>query len=197
VASRDWIKKDYIIQEVPCPLIQDARNIVCPYESTDEFGDESLDAVPIQRQASTYTRCWHLSPSSCLLLSFAAALWCHHCELKLNQHQRCEYYDTVECSGKKPRGSIQSCVGYRVCFGTTGVVLYKSRVVNRVQVPGQVFNMGGKQNGVEGGKMGYIYSSSCNFLLPLVLLVKEHKTAQRSSCTTTRHLMNEKPRNQT
>jgi hypothetical protein len=48
VASRDWIKKDYIIKEVPCPLILDATNIVYPYESTDVFRDKSLDTVPIQ-----------------------------------------------------------------------------------------------------------------------------------------------------
>jgi hypothetical protein len=80
-----------------------------------------------------------------------------------------------------------------VCFGTRGVVLCKSRVVERVQDPGCVFNMGGKQNGSEGGKMGYIYSSSCDFLIQLVLLVYEHKMAQLSSCRTTRHLMNEEP----
>ena len=83
-----------------------------------------------------------------------------------------------------------------MCFGTRGVVLCKSRVVERVQDPGGVFNTGGKQNGGEGGKMGYIYSSSCDFLVQLVLLVNEHKTAQPSSCRTTRHLMNEEPRNE-
>jgi hypothetical protein len=56
-----------------------------------------------------------------------------------------------------------------------------------------VFNTGGKQNVGEGGKMGYIYSSSCDVLVQLVLLVNEHKTAQLSSCRTTRHLINEDP----
>jgi hypothetical protein len=83
-----------------------------------------------------------------------------------------------------------------VCFGTRGVVLCKSRVVERFQDPGGVFNRGGKQNGGEGGKMGYIYSSSGDVLVQLVLLVNEHKTAQPSSCRTTRHLMNEEPRNE-
>jgi len=78
-----------------------------------------------------------------------------------------------------------------VCFGTRGVVLCKSRVVERVQDPGGVFNTGGKQNGGEGGKMGYIYSSSCDFLVQLVLLVNEHKTAHPSSYRTNRHLTNE------
>jgi len=44
--------------------------------------------------------------------------------------------------------------------------------------------------------MGYIYSSSCDFLVQLVLLVNEHKTAQPSSRRTTRHHMNEEPRNE-
>jgi len=62
---------------------------------------------------------------------------------------------------------------YRVCFGKSGVVLCKSRVAERIQIPGDVFNTGGKQNGGEDGKMGYIYSSSCDFLVQLVLLVNE------------------------
>jgi hypothetical protein len=56
-----------------------------------------------------------------------------------------------------------------------GVVLYKSHVVERVQDAGGVLNMGANQNGGDGGKMGNIYSSSCNFLVQLVLLVEEHK----------------------
>jgi len=72
VASRDWIKKDYIIKEVPCPLMLDAASIEYPYESTDMFRDESPYTVPIQRQASIYNQCRHLCPS--LPLSFAAAL---------------------------------------------------------------------------------------------------------------------------
>ena len=50
-------------------------------------------------------------------------------------------------------------------FRMRDVVLCKSRVVERVQDPGGVFHMGGKQNGGEGGKMGYIYSNSCDFLV--------------------------------
>jgi hypothetical protein len=83
-----------------------------------------------------------------------------------------------------------------VCFGTSGVVLCKSRVVERIQDPGGVFDTGGKQNGGEREQMGYIYWSSCNFLVQLILLVNKHKTAKRSSCRTTRHLMNEEPRNE-
>jgi hypothetical protein len=50
VASRDWIKKDYITKEVPCPLILDATKIVYPYQSTDVFRDESVDTVLIQNR---------------------------------------------------------------------------------------------------------------------------------------------------
>jgi len=88
VASCDWIKKDYIIKEIPGPLILDAANIVYPYESTDVFRDESLYMVPIQKQVSIFNWCRHFCPSSCLPLFFAAALWCHHCELKMNLHLR-------------------------------------------------------------------------------------------------------------
>jgi len=86
VASRDWIKKDYIIEEVPCPPILDAANIVYLYESTDVFLDESLYTVAIQRQASIFNQCQHLCPS--LPLSFAPALWCHRCELRMNRHPK-------------------------------------------------------------------------------------------------------------
>jgi hypothetical protein len=45
VASHDWIKKDYIIKEVPGSLILDAASVVYPCESTDVFRDESLYTV--------------------------------------------------------------------------------------------------------------------------------------------------------
>ena len=81
-----------------------------------------------------------------------------------------------------------------MCFGTRRVVWCKSCDVVRVQNAGGGFNTGGNENGDEGWTKGYIYLSSCNILVQLVLLVNEHKTAQPSSCTTTRHLMNEEPR---
>jgi len=77
-----------------------------------------------------------------------------------------------------------------------GIVLFKSCDVERVQYAGSVFNTGGKVKGGEARRKGYIYSSSCDFLVQLVLLVNKHKTAQASSCTTTRHLMNEEPRDE-
>jgi len=71
-----------------------------------------------------------------------------------------------------------------------------SRVVESGQDPGGVFNTGGKPNEGEGGKNGYIYSSCGEFLVRLGLLVNEHKTARPSSCTTSRHLINEETRNE-
>jgi len=53
-------------------------------------------------------------------------------------------------------------VGYRVGFGTRGVVLCKSRDVEQFEDAGGVLNTGGKENGGEVGKKGYIYSSSCD-----------------------------------
>jgi hypothetical protein len=72
-----------------------------------------------------------------------------------------------------------------------GVVLYKSRNVERVEDARSVLNMGGNKNGGEGRKKGYIYSSACDLIYILHFLVHEHKRAQPSSCTTTRHYMNE------
>jgi len=76
-------------------------------------------------------------------------------------------------------------------------------------IVGCVFNTGGKENRGVGGKKGYISSGSCDMVhilrfgsypaiwfITCVLLVNEHKTAQPSSCTTTRHLMNEEPRDE-
>jgi hypothetical protein len=59
-----------------------------------------------------------------------------------------------------------------------------SCVIERVQDAGCMFNTGRKQNGGEGGKMGYIYFSSCQVLVQLVLLVNELKTAKAWSHTT-------------
>jgi hypothetical protein len=73
--------------------------------------------------------------------------------------------------------------------------LCKPHVVERVQDAGGLCNTGGKQNGGEGGKQGYIYSSSSNFLVQLVVLVNQHKLAQPLSCRTTRHPMSEEPLN--
>ena len=56
MASRDWIKKDFIIKEVPGPLILDTEIIVYPDESMDVLRHKSLYTVPIQRQASIINR---------------------------------------------------------------------------------------------------------------------------------------------
>ena len=72
----------------------------------------------------------------------------------------------------------------------------KSRVVERVHDAGGVLNTKGEQNEGEGGKMGYIYLSSCNFLVQLVLLVNEHKMAKNLSSESTGHHVNEEPQNE-
>ena len=104
VSSRDLIKKDYILKKVTCPLVLNAANIGYPYESTDEFRDESFYTVSIKRQASNVIRNRHF----CRILpdSFAAALWCHHCEWIMNLHPNHYQYVTVACSGRKPRGKV-------------------------------------------------------------------------------------------
>jgi len=86
VGSHDWIKKDYIIKEDPCPLILDDANYAYPDVSMDVFRDESHYTVSIQWQSSIHNRCWHFCPSSFLPISFAAALYCHRCELQMNLH---------------------------------------------------------------------------------------------------------------
>ena len=55
-----------------------------------------------------------------------------------------------------------------MCVGTRGVVLCKTRDVEIGQDPGSVFIMAGKENGGVDRKKGYIYSSSCHFLVQLV-----------------------------
>jgi len=86
VARDDWSKKEYIIKHVRCPLILDAAKIEYLDESTDVFRDGSLYTVPIQREVSMYNWCRHFCPSSCLPICFAAALWSHRCEMKMNPH---------------------------------------------------------------------------------------------------------------
>jgi len=62
----------------------------------------------------------------------------------------------LKCGGRKPRVNVQRCVGYRVCFGSRGIVLCKSRDVEIVQDAGSVFHTGRKENGGVGGKKEYI-----------------------------------------
>jgi len=88
VASRDWIKKDYIIKEVTGSLILDAANFVNPYESMDVFRDDFLYTVPIQCHALIYNLCRDFCPRSFLSLSFTDALWWERCELKMNLNLR-------------------------------------------------------------------------------------------------------------
>jgi hypothetical protein len=61
--------------------------------------------------------------------------------------------------------NVQSCVGYQACFGTRRVVLCKSHEVEIVQDAAGELNTGGNNIGDVGGKKGYIYSSTGDFLV--------------------------------
>jgi len=84
-----------------------------------------------------------------------------------------------------------------------GVVLCKSRDVEIVQDAGGVFNTARKENGGVGRKKTewrcrqeegiYILEFLQFDSYPACCWLK-HNTAQSSSCTTTKHLMNEEPR---
>ena len=56
--------------------------------------------------------------------------------------------------------------------------MWRSCDVEGVEHAGGELNMGRKENVGVGRKKGYIYSSSCNFLVQLVSLVNKHKMAQ-------------------
>jgi len=58
----------------------------------------------------------------------------------MNLHPKTQHDITVECSGRKLGVKEQCCVGYQVCVGTRGVVLFKSRDVETVQYAGGVSN---------------------------------------------------------
>ena len=62
-----------------------------------------------------------------------------------------------------------------------GILLCKSRDVKIVYDADGVFNLGGIENGGVGRKKGYIYFSSCDFFIQLVLLDHEHRKARPSS----------------
>jgi hypothetical protein len=130
VVSRDWIKKDYILKQVPCPLIVDTTKNEYPYQSTDVFFIESPDKFLIKRQGPIYSRCRHLCP--CCPPTFAASLWFQRCEMKINMTPKNYNYNTVACSGRKARRKVReysSCVGNWVYFGRRGIGMCKSRDV--------------------------------------------------------------------
>jgi hypothetical protein len=54
-----------------------------------------------------------------------------------------------------------------VHFETRGVVLGKTYDIERVEDAGSVLNTGGKVNGGDGGKKGYMYSTFCDLILIL------------------------------
>jgi len=86
----------------------------------------------------------------------------------MNIHPRRWRYDRVASSRKNSRGDLQSCAGYWLCFGMKGVVLCNTHGVKIVKEAGGVFNTRGEEYGGVSGKNGCIYSSSCDFLVPLV-----------------------------
>ena len=55
-----------------------------------------------------------------------------------------------------------------MCFAMRSDVLCKSCDVEIAQDAGGVYKTGGKEKGGVGGKKGYIFSSSCDFLVQLV-----------------------------
>jgi hypothetical protein len=63
-----------------------------------------------------------------------------------------------------PRRNIQSCVGYQKCFGTRDIVLCKSQDVKRVEDAGSMLNTGENEDGGDGRKRRYFYSSSCDLI---------------------------------
>ena len=168
VASRDWIKTNYVINNVPCHLILDARNIVYAYESTNVFRGEFLYTVTMRWQVSICIYSWHICPSWYLPLSFVAALVCHRCKLKMNLHARWYCYNTDAYCRRKPRGNLQSCGGYSVCFGIKCIVLCQSHGVANIQNGGGVITMWGKAKRGVGWKKGYIYSRAWHFLVQLM-----------------------------
>jgi len=93
-----------------------------------------------------------------------------------------------------------------VCFGMRAVGLCKSRDVEIVQDTGGVFKCWRcvymlavclireeKRIEVWRGRRDIYTQVPAIWFISCVLLVNEHTTAQPSSCTTTRNLMNEEP----
>jgi len=56
----------------------------------------------------------------------------------------------------------QCCVGYRLCFGTRGIVLCDSCDVEIPPDAAGVFTMRGTDSRGVCGKKGYTFSSSCD-----------------------------------
>lgn len=187
VASHVWFKTGYFIKLDPCPLIPDSANIVCPCESTDVFQDQSLHSVPIQPNAPIHQQCRYFEPCSYLLILIVAIIGCHHCGLEINLHPRHQHCDTVVCKERHPTWMLRSCLRYRVFLGTKVIVMCKSCNVKPVENVCRVANMKGNDRGGVGGQKGYVYSSSGDVFIQLVLLVNEHQTSQSSLGTTTTH----------
>jgi hypothetical protein len=148
------------------PPILDTTNIVRPYVSTDVFQDECIYTLMIEQQAFISNRCQ--DPYPILPHSFAAALLCHRCELKLKLQPKHSHYDSVPSGQRQSRGNVQSCVAYWVCVGTRGIVLCKSCDVEIPQDAGSMYTMGGKERRGVRGKKNFIHSYSGELLVQLV-----------------------------
>ena len=127
VVNYERIKKDYIIKEVPAlwslkpqtlyirmsPRMYSKMNPVIWSQSNDK------------RRFITDVGMFALAFPIALLLPFGAIAvswqWIYIQNLRIE--------DIVACSGKKPWGKLQSCVGYWVCFGMRGIILCKSHEV--------------------------------------------------------------------
>jgi hypothetical protein len=84
--------------------------------------------------------------------------------LKINLHRSHQNCDTVEHSNRKTRVNVQRCIGFRVCFGMSDVVLFKSRDIEIHQDSASMLNTWGTDDGGVGGKKRYIYSGSCDLI---------------------------------
>ena len=91
-------------------------------------------------------------------------------------------------------GKIQRCVGYRVGFGTRGVVLSKSRDVKMRMLSVCIIREQKRKEVYAGRRDIYTQVSVMSWFNLWVLLVNERKMAQPSFWRTTCHLMNDKPR---
>jgi hypothetical protein len=156
--------------------------------------------IDLFAQSRSNDRHWFITDVR--ISALAVAFWfplqiplsCQCWKLKFYRHSMNWNYNTVAGCGRKPGKNVRECVGHWVCFGWWGGVLFKLRCIQRVDDTSSVLNTGGKEIRGVGGKKGYIYSTSCDVLVQLVLLVKAHKMAKLSCCTATRNFMKKKPR---
>jgi hypothetical protein len=87
----EWwvVQENFYHKRGPGNLIMNPTTIQYPSQSTYVFRDESLYMVPIQSWVSSYHRCQHCCPSTCLSMSYVAALWFYHFVLKMHVNPMC------------------------------------------------------------------------------------------------------------